>query len=193
MPTTQALPLRRIRISRGRASGDGDTMLPFLKGGRVDIKLQSPLTLLVGENGSGKTTLLEAIAARCAAPPSGGESYREIDNDRPETAASQAVKVEFSRGRPRGWFNRAGQHQRRRVRCLFDYSPRLAQHSGWRRLHCSERALRCGSGNAPPPRCLPGTGRAPRIPSLAGTGGRSAGLKPSGAPSHFGSTSRQSH
>jgi hypothetical protein len=25
MPTTQALPLRRIRISRRRASGDGDT------------------------------------------------------------------------------------------------------------------------------------------------------------------------
>jgi predicted ATPase len=107
MPTTQALPLRRIRISRRRASGDDDTRLPFLKGGPVDIKLQSPLTLLVGENGSGKTTLLEAIAARCAIPPFGGESYREVDDDRPETAASQAVKLEFSCHRPPGWFMRA--------------------------------------------------------------------------------------
>lgn len=101
-----SLPLRRIRVADTLRPPD-DARLPFLKGGPVDITLESALTLLVGENGSGKTTLLEAVAARCSTRPFGGDSYRETEDERPETAASRAVTLTFANHRPRGWFFRA--------------------------------------------------------------------------------------
>jgi predicted ATPase/predicted MPP superfamily phosphohydrolase len=65
------------------------------------------LTLLIGENGSGKTTLLEAVAARCAIRPGGGRSYAETEDEREETAISDAVEVSFNGGGPKGLFLRA--------------------------------------------------------------------------------------
>jgi predicted ATPase len=95
------------------------------------------LTVLVGENGSGKTTLLEAIAARCAIRPSGGESYREFDDDRPDTAASRGVKLEFSSHRPRGWFMRA---DRLHVATAREDSLRISNRDDeWRRLDQQSR------------------------------------------------------
>lgn len=76
---------------------------PFLKGGAV----HSLLTVLAGENGSGKIALLEAIAARCGIRLSGGDSYREPEDERPATAASRVVALKFADRRPRGWFTRA--------------------------------------------------------------------------------------
>lgn len=81
--------------------------LPFMKGNPVEIEFQSPLTLLVGENGCGKTTILEAIAARCGIRPNGGGSYEEWEDERDETAISQAVSVDTGFSRPRGLFMRA--------------------------------------------------------------------------------------
>jgi predicted ATPase len=80
--------------------------LPFLSHGPVEIQLRRPLTFLVGENGSGKTTLLEAIAARCAIRPGGGQSYAETE-DGESTAISEAVTVQFPGRRQKGLFLRA--------------------------------------------------------------------------------------
>jgi ABC-type cobalamin/Fe3+-siderophores transport system ATPase subunit len=90
-----SLPLMRIRVADTLLPPD-DARLPFLKGGPVEITLESALTVLVGENGSGKTTLLEAVAARCSIRPFGGDSYRETEDERPETAASRAVTLTFA-------------------------------------------------------------------------------------------------
>jgi predicted ATPase len=98
--------LRRVRIDPA-FGGERIGRLPFLSHGPVDIRLTSALTFLIGENGSGKTTLLEAIAARCAIRPGGGQSYAEYEDDRAATAISAAVEVEFAGFRPKGLFLRA--------------------------------------------------------------------------------------
>jgi len=98
--------LRGVRIDPARG-GERVERLPFLTHGPIEIALQSPLTLLIGENGSGKTTLLEAIANRCAIRPGGGGSYAETEDDRDATALSAAVDVTFGGRRPKGLFLRA--------------------------------------------------------------------------------------
>jgi predicted ATPase len=103
---TRGLLLRSVRVDP-RRGGKRAARLAFLAGGPVEINFRAPLTLLIGENGSGKTTLLEAIAARCAIRPGGGRSYAETEDDRPDTAISAAVAVEFSGRRPKGLFLRA--------------------------------------------------------------------------------------
>jgi predicted ATPase len=127
-----ALPLKRIRVADSLRPPH-DARLPFLRGGPVDITLESPLTLLIGENGSGKTTLLEALAARCGVRPSGGDSYQETEDERPATAASGAISVTFANRRPpRGWFMRAD-----RLHVAIARPERLRmghQEDTWRRL-----------------------------------------------------------
>jgi predicted ATPase len=100
------LLLNGFRIDPARAADRFDR-LPFLSLGSIEIRLQNPLTFLIGENGSGKTTVLEAIAARCAIRPSGGTSYTETQDDRAETALSAVTDVHWSGRRPRGLFLRA--------------------------------------------------------------------------------------
>jgi predicted ATPase len=101
-----ALLLRGFRIDPTRGS-ERIERLTFLSHGPVEIQLRCPLTFLIGENGSGKTTLLEAIAARCAIRPGGGQSYAETEDDRPPTALSAAVDAMFGGRRPKGLFLRA--------------------------------------------------------------------------------------
>jgi len=100
------LLLSHIRVDPARG-GERLARLPFLSRGPVEIQLRSPLTLLIGENGSGKTTLLEAVAARCAIRPGGGRSYAETEDEREDTAISDAVEVTYSGGRLKGLFLRA--------------------------------------------------------------------------------------
>ena len=133
MPT---LSLRHIHVA-DRLPPEDAARFPFLKGGAVNIALQSPLTVLVGENGSGKTTLLEAVAARCGIRPAGGDSYRETEDERPGTAASRVVTLEFADRRPRGWFMRAD-----RLHVATARPDRLRMgHQGdaWRRLDQQSR------------------------------------------------------
>ncbi len=85
-----------VALPRGQHPAD----LPFLAGGPIMLRLDSPVTVLVGENGTGKTTLLEAIAARCGIDPRGGTRYRETDEDRPEPPLYPAVSVEWASFRP---------------------------------------------------------------------------------------------
>ena len=104
--TKRGLLLRSFRIDPA-LGGDRVERLPFLRHGPVSVRLESPLTLLIGENGSGKTTVLEAIAARCAIRPGGGQSYAEYEDEREATAISAGVSVEFGGRRPKGLFLRA--------------------------------------------------------------------------------------
>ena len=99
------LLLRSFRVDPAKA-GERASRLPFLSHGAVEIELRRPLTFLIGENGSGKTTLLEAIAARCAIRPGGGQSYAETE-DGESTAISDAVTVQFPGRRQKGLFLRA--------------------------------------------------------------------------------------
>jgi predicted ATPase len=129
--TTPTLPLCHIHVADNLPPADA-ARLPFLAGGAVDLTLQSPLTILVGENGSGKTTLLEAIAARCGIRPSGGDRYGDTEDDRPDTPASPAVELTFANRRPRGWFMRAD-----RLHVATSRPDRLRmghQADSWRRL-----------------------------------------------------------
>jgi predicted ATPase len=87
--------------------GERIERLPFLSHGPVEVQLRSPITFLIGENGSGKTTLLEAIAARCAIRPAGGQSYAETEDDRAPTAISEAVTVQTPGRGQKGLFLRA--------------------------------------------------------------------------------------
>jgi predicted ATPase len=103
---TRGLLLGGFRIDPS-SGGERIKRLPFLSHGPVEIQLRSPLTFLIGENGSGKTTLLEAIAARCAIRPGGGQSYAETEYDRASTAISEAVTVQFAAWRQKGLFLRA--------------------------------------------------------------------------------------
>jgi predicted ATPase len=100
------LLLRGFRVDPA-LGGERIERLPFLSHGPVEVQLNSPVTFLIGENGSGKTTLLEAIAARCAIRPGGGQSYAEFEDDREPTAISAAVDVMFAGRRPKGLFLRA--------------------------------------------------------------------------------------
>ncbi len=123
-----------VAVDPGRAGARG-MRLPFLANGPVEIRLEKPLTVLVGENGSGKTTLLEAIAARCGIPPSGGGSYAESDDDRPGTALSDAVTVDVGPGRlPRGLFVRADRLTDIVGRLSARGALRMATTDEWRRL-----------------------------------------------------------
>ena len=90
---TRAAFVRRITVDPSRSARE---RLAFLAVGPVDLRLSSPLTILVGENGCGKTTLLEAIAARCSIRPAGGRSYTETEDERAATVLSDAVVVELS-------------------------------------------------------------------------------------------------
>ena len=71
------------------------------------MKIQSPVTILVGDNGSGKSTLLEALARSLRLPSIGSE-----DAERDETIASveplaKATKLTFSVRHRQGFFLRA--------------------------------------------------------------------------------------
>ena len=100
--------LRRVTVDPARTGRGG---LPFLASGRpVAMEFRRAVTVLVGDNGCGKTTLLEAIAARCAIRPDGGGTWAETDDERPGTALSAAVAVEYGgagRRPPAGLFLRA--------------------------------------------------------------------------------------
>jgi predicted ATPase len=99
--------LHGFSVDPKHASGRAAS-LAFLQGGAVRIRLEKPVTLLVGENGCGKTTLLEAIAAGCSIHPEGGDSYTELEDERDATALSEAVTVSYGGIRPpKGMFLRA--------------------------------------------------------------------------------------
>jgi predicted ATPase len=84
--------------------------LPFLR--TLDLKIDSAVTVFVGENGSGKSTLLEAIAALSRFPVSGGSRADLGATHGPvgESALAAAMRPTFTRRPPDGYFLRAEFH-----------------------------------------------------------------------------------
>ncbi|MCM8529208.1 MAG: AAA family ATPase [Lentisphaeraceae bacterium] len=72
------------------------------------LRLQSPVTFIVGENGSGKSTLLEAIAVSQGFNPEGGSVNFNFSNRNSHSILFKHLKI--SRGSPRpqtGYFLRS--------------------------------------------------------------------------------------
>lgn len=81
--------------------------LALLRGSR-EIKLDRPVTILVGENGSGKSTLLEAIALACELPVVGSHELSQNDPSlAPVAPLADALKLSWTHRTRRGLFLRA--------------------------------------------------------------------------------------
>lgn len=85
--------------------------LPFLSGG-LNLKLERPITILVGENGTGKSTLLEGIAALIGFDEAGGgNGFMPVDHTQAEEVMggtlSRALKAAWLPKISTGWFFRA--------------------------------------------------------------------------------------
>jgi predicted ATPase len=79
--------------------------LPYVKD--LDLELDRPVTLFVGENGSGKSTLLSALAELAGLPGGGGSRNELPDSERRVSQLAAAMRPKF-RARPRdGFFFRA--------------------------------------------------------------------------------------
>jgi len=98
-----------IQLRRLTLDPRDDTRFPFgipsLAG--LDLELERPVTILVGENGSGKSTLLEAVALAARIV---GVGTHSLDRD-PTLAAvrplADALRLTWNRRTHRGFFMRA--------------------------------------------------------------------------------------
>ena len=87
--------------------GDYPFTLPFVRD--LDLRLESPVTFLVGENGTGKSTLIEAIASLCRLPVSGGGRNELAGSHGPDAVSllAPALRPAFRRRPPDAYFLRA--------------------------------------------------------------------------------------
>ncbi len=81
------------------------------------LRLESPVTILVGENGSGKSTLLEAIARKCGLPSIGSEDAEHDGTLAHLDSLISSISLKWRRKTGRGFFLRAED--------FFAYSRRL--------------------------------------------------------------------
>lgn len=109
--------LREIRLSR-RAPETWPWTIPALSE-PASLRLESPVTIFVGENGSGKSTLLEAIARKAALPAIGGEDTARDETLRHLDAFATSLSLKWSRRTGRGFFLR--------MEDFFAFSRRLRQ------------------------------------------------------------------
>ena len=80
--------------------------LPLVKNW-AKIKLNQPVTFLVGENGSGKSTLLETIACTVGSITIGSESVKTDPTLKEIQALAKYMKVTWNQRTQRGFFLRA--------------------------------------------------------------------------------------
>jgi predicted ATPase len=71
------------------------------------MRLDAPVTFLVGENGSGKSTLLEAIAAAAGLPAVGSDSVQEDATLVAQRQLARQLTLEWRHRTHRGFFLRA--------------------------------------------------------------------------------------
>lgn len=86
--------------------------LPLFSRGEFELKLDAPVTIIVGENGVGKSTLLEGIAVLAGFDEGGGgPGYRAIDHsgaiERGGGDLARALKASWLPRIGQGWFFRA--------------------------------------------------------------------------------------
>jgi len=80
--------------------------LPILRSLK-EIKLQSPVTFLVGENGSGKSTFLEALACAVGATTVGTESVKTDKTLEDARRLAKHLRLSWGKRTHRGFFLRA--------------------------------------------------------------------------------------
>lgn len=99
--------LRELRVRPGERD---DTRFPFSVPAirALDVlRMDTPVTLFVGENGSGKSTLLEAIAMAAHLPAVGSADLKQDSSLDAQRYLSYALKLVWSRHTARGFFLRA--------------------------------------------------------------------------------------
>lgn len=79
--------------------------IPFLSKG-LDLAIDRPVTIVVGDNGSGKSTLLEAIAANCGFSLSGG-TRNHVKYDGKREQLSEHLRFGWTPRMSKGFFLRA--------------------------------------------------------------------------------------
>ena len=112
--------LREIRLPR-RAPDGSDAWpwtIPALSA-LESLRLESPVTIFVGENGSGKSTLLEGLALKCGMPAIGGQDTARDETLQHLDAFASSLSLKWSRRTARGFFLRAED--------FFAFSRRLRQ------------------------------------------------------------------
>jgi predicted ATPase len=81
--------------------------LPFVRS--LDLRFESPVTILVGENGSGKSTMIEALAELCGLPAGGGGRNELADSRTPQSRSELApfLRAAFATKPRNAYFFRA--------------------------------------------------------------------------------------
>jgi predicted ATPase len=100
--------LRRVYLrSDARLTGEFPSSLPFVRG--LDVPIERPVTILVGENGSGKSTLVEAIAELSGLPVGGGgrNELAGLGSPRNRSELAPLLRAAFKKKPKNGYFFRA--------------------------------------------------------------------------------------
>jgi predicted ATPase len=106
---TATLFLRRVylRPEAKLVQGEFPATLPFV--GSLDLQLDHPVTIFIGENGSGKSTVIEAIAELSKLPVGGGGRNELADLRAPQSRSELApfLRAAFQKKPRDGYFFRA--------------------------------------------------------------------------------------
>jgi predicted ATPase len=101
--------LKRIYLRSDAKLEEGQfpCSLPFVRG--LDLQLEHPVTIFIGENGCGKSTLVEAIAELCGLPVGGGGRNELADLRSPHSRSELApfLRAAFQKKPRSGYFFRA--------------------------------------------------------------------------------------
>lgn len=100
--------LTRIAVRRPLPAADGAFPfgIPAIRS-LPDLRLDTPVTLLVGENGSGKSTLLEALAIGAGLPTAGAAEAADDATLAGPRALAGHLRLSWASRRHRGFYLRA--------------------------------------------------------------------------------------
>ncbi|MDJ0787417.1 MAG: AAA family ATPase [Myxococcota bacterium] len=104
----RGLPLRSVQVAA--ADPDSRAAFPFCVPALQSLgtlRFRSAVTFLVGENGSGKSTFLEALAIASRRIAVGSVPLDRDETLDPVRPLARAMRLEWSRQTPRGFFLRA--------------------------------------------------------------------------------------
>ena len=99
--------LKEIKITKASENNGYPFNIPLFKNG-LYLKLESPITFIVGENGSGKSTLLESLAKNIGFNTLGGNKNHSYDNlSKDNFDLVNNMKLVWSIKQSKGFFFRA--------------------------------------------------------------------------------------
>jgi predicted ATPase len=99
--------LRNISTLADRVTrGEFPFTVPAFSAG-IDLRIEKPITFLVGENGSGKSTLLEGVATKCGYNVLGGGRNHSYGRDSAQSQLAAALRLSWAIKPTQGFFLRA--------------------------------------------------------------------------------------